>query len=487
MPSVRIAIYSHDTFGLGHLTRSARIARAAIDAVGDASVLLFTGSPVAHRFHFPAGVDYVKLPSVVKRGPDDYPARELKVSQRRVRQMRRRILSQTLDAYRPHLLMVDNVPLGMKGELLPVLERMTRWRRPARIHLNLRDVLDEPQVIRRQWREQGVYELLGERYDAIHVFGSCAVYDSIAAYLLPRDKTLFLGHVGPSREELADAVPPPVEAGRQRILVTIGGGGDGAEILHQVTRLQQQLGRRSPYRFEVVTGPLMPAATRTELLETVDGTPHLTVRDYVERLPAWMPHCDLILSMGGYNTLSEVLAGARRSIVVPRIHPRREQEIRALALARFGLVRVIDPRHLSPQVLGDAIAQSLDHGPEVTTASGPPLCDADQLRGRLAVALRADGFVDHVRRHPPSGPAPMHSPPASGDPDHSPRQRATSPASPPSGNGRAARVLERPEEDPNRVMARSNTIDPRPAARLERRPRHDAPAPAAARRRLGGE
>ena len=152
-------MYSHDTYGLGHLTRSTRLAAGIVDAMPDASVLVLSGSPIAHRFRFPPGVDYIKLPSVVKAGPDAYPARELAISAGRIRRMRRRVILGAVEQFDPHLLMVDNVPLGMRGELEPTLQMLRRRSRRTRIHLNLRDILDAPETIQQSWKEAGTYTL----------------------------------------------------------------------------------------------------------------------------------------------------------------------------------------------------------------------------------------------------------------------------------------------------------------------------------------
>src|SRR5262245_46483281 len=92
----RIAIYSHDTFGLGHITRTLRLGRAIVESLPDATILVLTGSPIAHRLVFPERMEYVKLPSVRKRGPQRYASRELGISFRRLRQMRVQIINDTL-------------------------------------------------------------------------------------------------------------------------------------------------------------------------------------------------------------------------------------------------------------------------------------------------------------------------------------------------------------------------------------------------------
>ena len=53
----RILLYSHDTFGLGHIRRSRTLANAITAADENTTALILTGSPVAGRFTFPERVD----------------------------------------------------------------------------------------------------------------------------------------------------------------------------------------------------------------------------------------------------------------------------------------------------------------------------------------------------------------------------------------------------------------------------------------------
>ncbi|MEE8454963.1 MAG: hypothetical protein V3R90_09480, partial [Limibaculum sp.] len=75
----RTLLYSHDTFGLGHLRRSRTIATALIEADPDCSALIVTGSPIAGRFDFPQRVDHVRLPGVVKLADGSYTSSSLRM------------------------------------------------------------------------------------------------------------------------------------------------------------------------------------------------------------------------------------------------------------------------------------------------------------------------------------------------------------------------------------------------------------------------
>ncbi len=406
---LRVAVYSHDTYGLGHLTRSVRLARGVVEAFPGSSVLILSGSPIAHRFAFPPGVDYVKLPSVVKSGPDTYVARDLSISKRDIRRMRAQLIADAVGHFRPHVLLVDNVPLGMKGELLPTLKRLKRHRPDTAIHLNLRDILDEPDVIRAAWTANGTYEALGTLYDEVHVFGCRSIFDSVAAYGLPEEKTAFLGYVAPLSVNGTEVTPlPPAEPGRARVLVTIGGGGDGAEILRAVVELQRSLGKASPYQFHVITGPLMDAETQRELTQKLIDVTGVTSHTYVEGLPTWMAQCDLVLSMGGYNTLCEVLAVARRSVVVPRVYPRREQEMRARAFEARELLDVLLPQDVSAESIDALLQRSLNARPKLECGRRPPLSGIRRLQVRLRAALGQRGRGARAAGGPRSRPGWRH-------------------------------------------------------------------------------
>lgn len=382
--NLRVAVYSHDTFGLGHLTRCTRLSRAVIEAVPNASVMLMTGSPMAHRFGFPRGIDYIKLPSVVKIGPDTYAARDLTLSNRRVREMRSRMIQDAVDLYRPHLLLVDNVPLGMKGELLPTLERVKRQRPQTRVHLNLRDVLDDPAVIRAAWEKNGTVSVLDKLFDEISVFGSPEIYDALEAYDLPYDKTRFMGYLTPYADERNGHPRLPASPnGGRRILVTAGGGGDGVEIFLCAAKLQQELGAKSPYQFHLVSGPLMAPENRAQLDDTRKSLKNLTLHEFVQPLPAWMKRVDLVLSMGGYNTLCEVMSVAKRSVVVPRIHPRREQEIRARALELAGVLTVHPIGGLATASLDETLRGALELSPHRIDTYRPPMTGIERFKERV--------------------------------------------------------------------------------------------------------
>src|SRR5215207_3233897 len=115
----RVLIYSHDTFGLGHLRRSRAIANALVDERPGISVIILSGSPVIGNFEFGSGVDYVRVPGVTKLPDGDYRTLNLNLSLDEAVHLREALILQTAEAFRPDLLIVDKEPTGFRGKLLP--------------------------------------------------------------------------------------------------------------------------------------------------------------------------------------------------------------------------------------------------------------------------------------------------------------------------------------------------------------------------------
>ena len=75
----RVLIYSHDSFGLGHLRRCREIAHALVEAEPDLSVLILSGSPIIGSFDFRARVDFVRIPGVIKLRNGNYTPLKLHI------------------------------------------------------------------------------------------------------------------------------------------------------------------------------------------------------------------------------------------------------------------------------------------------------------------------------------------------------------------------------------------------------------------------
>ena len=367
---MRVMIYSHDTYGLGHIRRTLELARQLSDQGPHVSQLLITGSMQAHMYPLPARLDYLKLPAIDKHPSGDYCSRAMVLPFDTVLAMRENIILEAARNFEPDLVLVDKAPAGMKGEMLGTLRYLKSERPETKLVLGLRDIDDEAQQTRHEWTRDSVYALLEDTYDAILFYGSRAIYDPVREYGLASDiaeKIIQCGYIRKS-----DPVLPPADLRRalnmktdRLVVVAAGGGGDGFELLRTHLQMLEDLtnrGEKPQFHSLVVTGPQM-ASVNKEMLRRYEslGLP-LTLMEFTPHLLSYMNAADLVISMGGYNTVCEILSLNQRAIIVPRVRPRIEQLLRAERFSARGLFHMIHPDKLTPCTLADTIDETLRHG-----------------------------------------------------------------------------------------------------------------------------
>jgi predicted glycosyltransferase len=113
----RILIYSHDSFGLGHLRRCREVAHRLVESDPGNSVLILSGSPIIGSFDFRSRVDFVRIPGVIKLRNGEYTSLNLPIAVEQTMAMRASIIQHTAEMYDPDLFIVDKEPLGLRGEV----------------------------------------------------------------------------------------------------------------------------------------------------------------------------------------------------------------------------------------------------------------------------------------------------------------------------------------------------------------------------------
>jgi predicted glycosyltransferase len=326
----RIALYSHDSTGLGHVRRNLLLAQHLAGAGHD--VLLVSGSPEAAAMPRPPCTDIVTLPALGKDEHGGYRARNLRMGIQELTTIRREILTAALGGFEPELLVVDRHARGFRGELEPALDLLT----DTRVVLGLRDVIDTADVVRREWHAQRIPEALQRWYDEIWLYGDASLHHPLdAAGLLAPVPVAPVGYLSATRP--APVVQDAVPIDRPFVLCMLGGGADGARVVAAVVDapLPEGLG------LVVVTGPQMPAEDRTRLESLARQRPDLTVLTFAHDPAGLLARARAAVLMGGYNTICEVLASQTPALILPRAEPRLEQHLRAQALAAAGLLDML--------------------------------------------------------------------------------------------------------------------------------------------------
>ncbi|MCF6234006.1 MAG: hypothetical protein L3J36_13055 [Rhodobacteraceae bacterium] len=386
----RVMLYSHDTFGLGHLRRSRALAAAITLADPTATALIMTGSPMAGRFTFPHRVDHVRLPGVTKLADGSYVSQSMDMTIEETTDLRAGLIRATAEQYRPDILIVDKEPTGFRGELLPTLDDLQSKGR-ARLVLGLRDVLDEPEVLAREWARKGALQATEDFYDEIWVYGLRSIYDPTAGLDLSDKVHSRMYWTGYLRRDLGTVGTPPDQP---YVLITPGGGGDGKAMVDQVLAAYEQDPDLAP-RAVLVYGPFLSGEDREAFearVRHLDG--RVTTIGFDAEIETLFAGAEGVVSMGGYNTFCEILSFDKRAVIVPRTVPRLEQWIRASRAEDLGLIRMFDEKRDGATAVAMAAAiRNLPRQPLPSQAISAGLLDGlDYVTRRVKVLLarRAD-------------------------------------------------------------------------------------------------
>lgn len=386
VPSPRLMVYSQDGLGLGHQRRTSLLADEFLRADPGGSVLTLSDSPIGRFFDTRSGHDYMKLPSIRKIGPGNWSPVTLSMPFADVLALRKQVIRTAALTFGPDVLLVDHMPHGAMGELVPTLEALEHT--GTRVVLGLRDILDAPATVRRRWRLEGALEAVERYFDDVLVYGSRDVFDVATEYAWPAHLAGRLRYCGyvcapPSSTGAREVRRRYLESHQADHLVVAmaGGGADAYPLFEALLRATPYLRDTRRIVVVLVTGPFLPEDERARLGRLAAELP-VDVVPVVNDSASYLAAADLVVAMAGYNTTAEILSLGANALLVPRPGPSAEQQMRAGSFASRGWVRWVRPDALSAQTLAAAVAEALDAGP-AAVSSGPDLFGRQRAASHL--------------------------------------------------------------------------------------------------------
>jgi predicted glycosyltransferase len=379
----RVLIYSHDSFGLGHLRRCRAIAHSLVDADPAVSILILSGSPIIGSFDFRSRVDFVRVPGVIKLRNGEYVSLNLHINIDETLAMRSSIIRHTADIFDPDVLIVDKEPLGLRGEVRETLDLLQR--RGTALILGLRDVMDDPEALESEWERKQAVPALAEYYDEIWVYGLPQVCDPLAGLSVSPEVRERMTYTGYLRRTAGELQLTPEILGiidREYLLVTPGGGGDGEALIDLVLAAYEH-DRTNPYPALLVFGPFMLPEQRGAFAARAARLDNVRAITFSSQLESLMARAAGVVAMGGYNTFCEILSFDKRALIVPRTAPRLEQFIRTRRAEELGLLTMLSEQQArDPRVMAAALRRCPQQ-PLPSTVRIPGLLDGMPTVNRL--------------------------------------------------------------------------------------------------------
>jgi predicted glycosyltransferase len=368
LANFNILMYSHDTYGLGHIRRTMAIAEQLTNK--NTNILILTGSPIVGRLTFPKYVDHIRIPGMIKKANDEYFPLTIRIDPLQAMEIRQSIIMATVKTFVPDLFIVDKEPQGLKKEVLPALEWIKENLKETKNVLGLRDIMDDADTVKTDWKKKDIYSTIENLYHEVWVYGQKDIYDPVKEYEIPESinkKLYFTGYIPRKepRKSVAQALKLQFNIMKNEKLVTVttGGGGDGFHVLNSYLKMLEKMKEQSilpAFQSVLVTGPFLSRNDKDQILERANNL-GVTSYEFFADMENLIAASDIVVCMGGYNTICEVLSLKTMSLVIPRETPRKEQYIRAQAFNRKNLIEFISWSRLNEFNLEEKILHMLEN------------------------------------------------------------------------------------------------------------------------------
>ncbi|WP_280177696.1 glycosyltransferase, partial [Bosea sp. CS1GBMeth4] len=371
--SARILIAVTHLLGIGHLVRARQLARALAGA-GHQVTLASGGMPDGGEA---SGYRFVQLPPVRTEGTDFRNLLDEGGAAAAPERLaaRRRQLEALADELSPDIVVTEHFPFGRRqlaDEFLALIAAARAANPRLLVLASIRDVLVAPQ---RPERLAEAAERVATLFDAVLVHGDPDVLPLEASWPVTPEiagKLVYTGYLAQSSSRAQRS-----NDGAAAILVSGGGSAAALPLFETALAAARLLPRRS---FRLLVGRGVPDADLARLRRAAPG--NAVVEPARPDFPTLLAGCALSISQAGYNTVLDLLQAGRPALLAPfDAGNETEQGLRAAALERAGLARVVHPS-AGPQALAAAVEAALAQG-------APPVAGVDLAGAAGTVAAVA--------------------------------------------------------------------------------------------------
>ena len=350
----KVMFYCQHILGMGHLIRSVEIVKGLIP---NFQICFINGGQVIEEFQFPPEIEVVNIPAV----KTDTEFNELRpvndsLTMEEVETIRRNILLDVCDRFQPDILIIELYPFGRRRfsfELIPLVEKAKSM--GTKIVSSVRDIVVTKQ--NQQRHEEKVCRLINKYFDMLLIHGDPNFVKLNLSFSRVDDLNCPVHYTG----YVVQPVPKPKRTiDKPLILVSVGGGRFGHDLLECVVDTAPILEAKISYQIQMFTGPFCPESVLQKLQAKAQGQDNITVSRYTSNLLDYMQQADLSIGMSGYNTTMNILStGVKAMMMAFQGNNDKEQETRVKKLDKLGRVKMIYPQDLNPEQFAQNIVDYL--------------------------------------------------------------------------------------------------------------------------------
>ena len=343
MSKLRILFYCHNLFGLGHIRRSIRLAAACADQGAVCQVV--TGCRSLEALDWDSRIGLERLPAV-EVGPDHLFHEAGHPESTGVMEQRSTKIREVCREFAPEQLVVDYLPGGLGGELLPLGEPDSPLQNSCRVvwgvpyTKRISRPVSRPRNPRiRRWMD---------RFDAVLAYTDREWEDPLPPLEVGGLPELRC-HTG-----FITGVPAETDASSQKVVVLAGGGREAIQMAPLIKKSLKKMVEAGRISLRCVVGPLGDVSgVRDKLGRIAEIVPAASVEDAVHG-------ATVVISRCGYNSSYTLLRSTAPIVFLPQISPCYEQLDRAAGFESIERVTVVrEDAEKAAEDLFEAVSKAL--------------------------------------------------------------------------------------------------------------------------------
>lgn len=373
---MRILIYCQHLLGVGHLTRVLNISEHLLPW---AEVHLLQGGPEAGKTIIHKNFHHHKLPPLLMHEESkqmydpsgSHPLQE--ILDLRTTHIKR-IAQLPFDA-----VLIELFPFGrnkLKEEIQTLISQLRSRSPQIPAFCSLRDIVVKKNDFAE--RDKKIADKVNKFFDIVLVHADSRVIrleESFSQVPAIESKIHYTGFIGPQMSSKQIPRDP------KRIVISQGGSDVGLDFLLKTLPTAALL---PDFQLHLVLGSRTPADKKAALQNSALKFSNVTLHDFMTGFPEFLAGSALSISMGGYNTLMELLQTRTPSLILP-YQADGEQRMRTEKFAEKGLVHLLEEKDLESQKLAEKIRSIL----------ALPYPDVDvSLNGAACSALLMKEFIE---------------------------------------------------------------------------------------------
>ena len=352
-------IHCQYVYGIGHFVRSIELAKGLCNYF---SVSILNGGESVPNFDIPSEINLIPLPAIYKQENVSYLSPvDSTYSIEECFKKRRDIIENSLSNLKPEIIITEHFPFGLlfEDEVVQLISSAKSLNSNVKVVCSVRDIIESASG---NIKDNITVKLLNKWYDLLLIHGDEKYFHLKNTFSRYNEISIPNYHTGYIVKRIEQKVK--TDNLKPIILASIAGGRLGKELLNVLIKNHSAVNKKTTHKLILFTG-----AFESSFEELTDEIKKLSYNDIElfafdrESYLGYFSQADLVISLGGYNSIIESISNRKRLLVYQRefTQGNEEQDLRLNLFKEMGVLNVISSKDLNNCNLADSIIQSLNN------------------------------------------------------------------------------------------------------------------------------